>query len=81
MLAAQAAEDPDYEPDAYRLALHPGEVTGRLSSQDVREALRDHYAQLQAGTRHRLPHERLDDPWRGYHQAGGGYATHLLGAV
>lgn len=81
LLAAQVAENPDYEPDAYHLALYCGEVTGLLSSQDVMNALRDHYAQLQAGTRQWLPHDRLDDPRQDYHQEGEGYATQLLGAV
>lgn len=81
LLAAQVAENPDYEPDAYHLTLYCGEVTGRLSSQDVMEALRDHYAQLQAGTRQWLPHDCLDDPRRDYFQEGEGYATQLLGAV
>lgn len=81
LLAAQVAQNPDYEPDAYHLTLYCAEVTGRLSSQDVMEALRDHYAQLQAGTRQWLPSDRLDDPRRDYYQHGEGYAIELLGAV
>jgi hypothetical protein len=81
LLAAQVAEDPDYEPDAYHLTLYCAEVTGRMSSQDVMEALRDHYAQLQDGARQWQPSDRLDDPRRGYYQQGEGYAIKLLGAV
>jgi hypothetical protein len=81
LLAAQVANNPDYEPDAYHLTLYCVEVTGRLSSQDVMEALRDHYVQLQAGTRQWLPDDRLDDPRRDYYQEGESYATHMLGVV
>jgi hypothetical protein len=81
LLAAQVAENPDYEPDAYHLTLYCGEVTGGLSSQDVMEALQDHYAQLQAGTRQWLPNDRLDDPRLDYHQPGESDATWLIGAV
>jgi hypothetical protein len=45
------------------------------------EALRNHYAQLQAGTRQWLPNDRLYAPRRDYYQEGEGYATHILGAV
>jgi hypothetical protein len=81
LLAAQVAENPDYEPDAYHLTLYCAEVTGRLSSQDVIEAPRHHYAQLQTGARQWLPSDRLDAPRRGYYQQGEGYVIELLGAV
>lgn len=81
LLAQQAAEIPDYVPSEYLLALYRGEVAGRWTMEDVQAMLREHYAQLAAGHRQPLPTTRLEDPRRGYHQLGEGYAVTLIGAV
>lgn len=81
LLATRATECAGSEPTAYQLALYRGQVAGRWNSAYVEEAMREHYAQLQAGTRHWLPNDQLSDPRRDYFQADEGYAQRLLTAA
>lgn len=81
ILGMSAAENLDQQPDEYLLTLYRGYVAGRWEFDYITEDLTAYYAQLAAGTRLRLPCDRLSDPDQQYVQAGEGFAQRLLSAV